>query len=148
MICKFCGNQIEDNSDFCFICGQKVGGSSEQGEPENTEENKYFLSEDAQEEIPAEQVEELPEDFEDTEDPEDSEDYEEPEIVVVNASKFVRLVSFLFAIIGFIIYAAKKKKGKDGEAISILNAIMTGLCVKMSVLILFLFKKFVFTPAG
>ncbi len=24
MICKFCGNTIEDNSDFCFICGQKV----------------------------------------------------------------------------------------------------------------------------
>ena len=23
MICKFCGNVIEDNSDFCFICGQK-----------------------------------------------------------------------------------------------------------------------------
>ena len=24
MICKFCGNVIEDSSDFCFICGQKV----------------------------------------------------------------------------------------------------------------------------
>ena len=24
MICKFCGNIIEDSSDFCFICGQKV----------------------------------------------------------------------------------------------------------------------------
>ena len=24
MICKFCGNIIEDTSDFCFICGQKV----------------------------------------------------------------------------------------------------------------------------
>lgn len=24
MICKFCGNTIEDKSDFCFICGQKV----------------------------------------------------------------------------------------------------------------------------
>ncbi len=24
MICKFCGNVIEDNSDYCFICGQKV----------------------------------------------------------------------------------------------------------------------------
>lgn len=23
MVCKFCGNVIEDNSDFCFICGQK-----------------------------------------------------------------------------------------------------------------------------
>ena len=24
MTCKFCGNVIEDNSDICFICGQKV----------------------------------------------------------------------------------------------------------------------------
>lgn len=24
MVCKFCGNVIEDNSEFCFICGQKV----------------------------------------------------------------------------------------------------------------------------
>lgn len=23
MVCKFCGNVIDDNSDFCFICGQK-----------------------------------------------------------------------------------------------------------------------------
>ncbi len=26
MICKFCGNVIDDNSDFCFICGQKNPG--------------------------------------------------------------------------------------------------------------------------
>lgn len=24
MICKFCGNLIEDNSEVCFICGKKV----------------------------------------------------------------------------------------------------------------------------
>lgn len=24
MICKFCGNEIDDGSDFCYICGQKV----------------------------------------------------------------------------------------------------------------------------
>ncbi len=34
MICKFCGNTIEDNSDFCFICGQKV---AEEVTVENTE---------------------------------------------------------------------------------------------------------------
>lgn len=28
MICKFCGNVIEDSSDFCFICGQKVAEES------------------------------------------------------------------------------------------------------------------------
>lgn len=24
MICNFCGNKIEDNAEFCFICGQKT----------------------------------------------------------------------------------------------------------------------------
>lgn len=24
MVCKFCGNTIEDSSEFCFICGNKV----------------------------------------------------------------------------------------------------------------------------
>ena len=24
MVCKFCGNTIEDNSEFCFICGNKA----------------------------------------------------------------------------------------------------------------------------
>lgn len=33
MICKFCGNTIEDNSDFCFICGQKVAEEAPAAEP-------------------------------------------------------------------------------------------------------------------
>ena len=24
MVCKFCGNTIEDSSEFCFICGNKI----------------------------------------------------------------------------------------------------------------------------
>lgn len=34
MICKFCGNIIEDTSDFCFICGQKVAEEAVQPEAE------------------------------------------------------------------------------------------------------------------
>ena len=32
MICKFCGNLIEDNSDYCFICGQKVEAAAQAAE--------------------------------------------------------------------------------------------------------------------
>ena len=39
MICKFCGNEIDDNSDFCFICGQKV--EAQQVAPVAAEENVY-----------------------------------------------------------------------------------------------------------
>ena len=35
MICKFCGNVIEDTSDFCFICGQKVADEAPAFETEN-----------------------------------------------------------------------------------------------------------------
>lgn len=55
MICKFCGNSIEDNSDFCFICGQKV--EAEAASFQNAESNDIF-SQSAQacavEEAPAE----------------------------------------------------------------------------------------------
>ncbi len=40
MICKFCGNSIEDNSDFCFICGQKV--EAEAAPLQNAESNDVF----------------------------------------------------------------------------------------------------------
>lgn len=40
MICKFCGNSIEDNSDFCFICGQKV--EAETASFQNAESNDIF----------------------------------------------------------------------------------------------------------
>jgi hypothetical protein len=43
MICKFCGNIIEDSSDFCFICGQKVA----------EEEAPAFAAEAPAAEVPA-----------------------------------------------------------------------------------------------
>ncbi len=40
MICKFCGNVIEDNSDFCFICGQKF--TTEKADAPVVENNNVF----------------------------------------------------------------------------------------------------------
>lgn len=43
MICKFCGNVIDDNSDFCFICGQK-NPAEEATAPAVAEENNDVFS--------------------------------------------------------------------------------------------------------
>lgn len=54
MICKFCGNSIEDNSDFCFICGQKV----ENADPafQNTQSNDVFSQSSAPAAAPVAEV--------------------------------------------------------------------------------------------
>ena len=44
MICKFCGNEIDNNSDFCFICGQKVEAQA----PVYTADNANVYSQAAQ----------------------------------------------------------------------------------------------------
>ncbi len=42
MICKFCGNVIDDNSDFCFICGQKNPAEEAEAKAEKAENNDVF----------------------------------------------------------------------------------------------------------
>lgn len=42
MICKFCGNVIDDNSDFCFICGQKIPAAEIEAKVEKEENNDVF----------------------------------------------------------------------------------------------------------
>ena len=136
MICKYCGNQIDDNSDFCFICGQKVNPIDAENAPAGIAvQEKYYLDQNA----PYDSAPDMSQ---------NSDIFDEPEVEVVKASKFVRVISFIFAIIGLIIYAVKKKKGKDGEAISVLNAIMTGLCVKMGAGLIYLVKIFMLPSAN
>ena len=131
MICKYCGNQIDDNSDFCFICGQKVESVSEQKSvAETVPADNYTARNEAVAVMP-----------------ETPFIIDEPLPDTAKASKFVRVISFIFAIIGFIIYAKKKKDGKEGEAISVLNAVMTGLCVKMGIAIIYLVKTYMINHA-
>lgn len=53
MICKFCGNVIEDNSDFCFICGQKNPADETAVTTEAAESNDVFSQAAPQEQAPA-----------------------------------------------------------------------------------------------
>lgn len=48
MICKFCGNVIEDNSDFCFICGQKNPAETAAEKNEAADDNNIFSQADTQ----------------------------------------------------------------------------------------------------
>lgn len=49
MVCKFCGNVIDDNSDFCFICGQK--NPAEETPAPAEEKNDIFSQASVAEEI-------------------------------------------------------------------------------------------------
>ncbi len=62
MICKFCGNVIEDSSDFCFICGQKVVEETPEYTPADDifEQTEDVATEAATEEKAAEAPVEVP----------------------------------------------------------------------------------------
>lgn len=137
MICKFCGNEIEDGSDFCFICGQKVEADTAAPavapEAPAQAEAEAAVAVAPVEEVAAE-VEAAP---------------EAPAVVLdpkaakkAKAGKFTKFIAFLFAIIGLIMYNSAKKKGYEEKAIAILNAVMTGLNVKMVIVIGVLAKMF------
>ncbi len=55
MICKFCGNVIDDNSDFCFICGQK-NPAEEASAPAAAEVKSDIFSQTPVTEAPAPQT--------------------------------------------------------------------------------------------
>lgn len=160
MICKFCGNEIDDGSDFCYICGQKV----EEPVPAYVAADVYSqpaaapaapvqapvapapapvaaapapapvaapaAAPAAVSEAPAEQGGKKKK----------AKKVKDPNM----ASRAQRFFSFvLFFIVGPILYKKEKKNGNEAKATSILNATMRGLCVFMAIIVLVLIKKYV-----
>ncbi len=169
MVCKFCGNEIDDNSDFCFICGQKVEPRSEAAvvepaanvytQPEVVGGNVYAETEAdatvvATAEVPEQPVTvpEAPAAFVAPVAPAKSKKELKAELKAAKkaakaekyaiASRAARFFSFIFALIGLIIYSKAKKQGDEEKAVVILNILMTGLCVKMGIVIIVMVKKF------
>lgn len=137
MICKFCGNEIDDGSDFCYICGQKVeapafANAAESGSVYAAPEAEAALVVQAAAAPVQPQAEAVPE--------QTAENGKKPE----KAGKAARFFSFLFALIGLILYRKELKKGNKERAVSILNALMRGLCVKMAIVVIYLGKKYMF----
>lgn len=167
MICKFCGNEIDDGSDFCYICGQKV----EEPVPAYAAADVYSQPAAA----PAAPVQapvapapapvapapapvaaapapapvaapaaapaavsEAP--AEQGGKKKKAKKVKDPNM----ASRAQRFFSFvLFFIVGPILYKKEKKNGNEAKATSILNATMRGLCVFMAIIVLVLIKKYV-----
>lgn len=138
MICKFCGNEIDDGSDFCYICGQKVeapafAGAAAAGEAQPAAEAasgfEKTVAIETPDEAPAAPAAPAAAEGKKGKDPN-------------AASRAARFFSFLFALIGLILYRKQLKKGNEAKAVSILNALMRGLCVKMAIVVLVLGKKY------
>lgn len=188
MICKYCGSEIDDGSDFCYICGQKVEPVAPAFVPVNNAYNVEPAPMAAEAPVaepvaapvvaeapaapvaavaepvvaaPAEYQTQVPPSFAApvaSEAPVEApagkkakkkkEKKEKKAKKVKNpsaASKAVKFFSFLFALIGLILYRKAKKSGNEAKAVEILNALMTGLCVKMAIVSVVLAKKYMFS---
>lgn len=162
MVCKFCGNEIDNNSDFCFICGQKV----EPEQPESAAEvaaNVYTQPEsaapateapaaapavavavaDAPEAAPAAPVAAPAAEVKSKKElKREKKAAKKAAAAACPASKAEKFFSFIFVLVGLILYSKAKKKGDEAKAVIILNTFMTGLCVKMGIVIIIMVKKF------
>ena len=49
MFCKFCGNQLSDDSVFCNRCGKLVSAEMTRTEPENENTNSVYMQGEARE---------------------------------------------------------------------------------------------------
>lgn len=184
MICKFCGNEIDNNSDFCFICGQKV----EPQQPAAVAEpvaNVYSqpaepvapaVPEAVQAAAPVYAAPAAPEAaapvYAAPAAPAAAPVYAAPAApasapaapvkskkelkkekklakkaaaAACPVSKAQKFFSFLFALVGLILYSKAKKNNETEKAVIILNSLMTGLCFKMGIVIIVMIKKFMFS---
>ena len=112
MICRFCGNEIADNAEYCFVCGQRAAADAAQPEPPEAEAPAGGEPQVAPVAEPA-----APADYAAV-DPAD----------VQKAGRFTRFICFLFPLIGVIIYLIRAKQGQTGKKRSVANATMFGVC--------------------
>lgn len=168
MICKFCGNEIEDGSDFCYVCGQKVEAEQpaaddlySQATADDTQAVPAYAAQQtvteaapvyaaAQETAAQAPVYQpvAPAASVDTPDTmveqQGKKKKKQKNKEVFQTKRGVRFVCFLFALIGLIIYSKAKKAGNEVRATECMNAIMLGLDVKLAILCVVLAKKFMF----
>ena len=129
MICRFCGNEIADNAEYCFVCGQRVTAAKP---PVQQTQNVP--------EAPQAESSPLP-----VAEPASPEDYADVDPVdVQKAGKFTRFVCFLLPLIGAIIYLIRAKQGQTGKKKSVANATMSGICFYLIVAIVAVVMKTMF----
>ncbi len=161
MVCKFCGNTIEDNSEFCFICGNKaikdeIPAEEVFTQPQPTEvpvvtddapvaDPQAVYSQQApiytqQTPIYAQQVY-----VQQIVEPKKAKKTKTVKSELSKAAKFFAVIfaaTFILQFIPWIWYKNAKKAEYEEKAVNILNSIMTGLCIFMAIICLVLIKTF------
>lgn len=160
MVCKFCGNTIEDSSEFCFICGNKV---VKEDAPEVFTEAKPVevpvvaptADDAATQPIYAQQApvyaQQAPVYAQQAyvqqgaapaqADP--AKKGKKDKSVCSKAKKFFAALfalTFILQFIPWIWYKNAKKVGYEEKAVSILNSLMVGLCIFMAIICVVLIK--------
>ncbi len=141
MICKFCGNEIEDGSDFCFICGQKIEADAPVKEEANAPAAAPAEAEAAVAVAPPEAQEPAVEAAPAVPlDPKAAKKAAKK----ARAGGFAKFISCIIPLIGLLLYRSAKKKGYEKKAVSLLNATMVGVNLYMVVILAVLVKKYMF----
>ena len=160
MVCKFCGNTIEDNSEFCFICGNKVikdeiPAEAVYAQPAPAEIPVVAAEAPAadaavtyqqvpvyaqQAPIYAQQayIQQIPE-------PKKGKKEKKAKSACSKAMKVFAIIfaaTFVLQFIPWIWYKKAQKAGYEEKATAVLNATMTGLCVFMAIISVVLVKTF------
>lgn len=147
MVCKFCGNTIEDSSEFCFICGNKV--MKEEAPAVYTEAKPVEVPVVAPAaEAPAQPIyaQQAPVYAQQAyaaapapvaEEGKKGKKAKKDKSVCSKAKKFFAALfalTFILQFIPWIWYKNAKKAGYEEKAVAILNSLMTGLCIFMAII--------------
>lgn len=156
MVCKFCGNTIEDNSEFCFICGNKVikdeiPAEAVYAQPAPAEIPVVAAEAPAADAVTYQQVpvyaqqapiyaqqayiQQMPE-------PKKAKKTKSACSKAMKVFAVIFAATFVLQFIPWIWYKKAQKAGYEEKATAVLNATMTGLCVFMAIISVVLVKTF------
>lgn len=156
MICNFCGNKIDDASEFCMICGQK-SADTKASDADSSESVFSQMQQDvpveapvAPTETPAEPVAEeavVVEEAPVVEAPAEvtselKETLENEKGKKKKAKKpvgfFMRILCFISTIIAFFTYRKALKKGTPERQEAVVNLLGLSICWKLAVVVVYL----------
>ena len=155
MTCKFCGNEINEGADVCFICGQPVEKPAEAPQPEQPAPAEPVYSEPAPVAAQPSQYSDQPQPVvapqpvayqqppQATPYPETPQGGKAKKSKVKDPNKVGKFLLFICALlpfVGAIVYAKNKKN--DVRKVQIANATFVGLDIWLAVICVIFFVKF------
>ncbi|MFI3141428.1 MAG: hypothetical protein R3Y27_03855 [Clostridia bacterium] len=166
MICNFCGNKIEDNAEFCFICGQKASLGKEV-EADTSESVFSQMQQDVPAEAPVdapvETPVEAPAEEVVAETPEEAQAQELEQLLIDEEpagkkgkkakkekkvkepkaiGKFLRFLCFISTIVSFCTYKKALKKGSPERQQEALDLLGMSVCWKLGLAAIIMINKY------